>query len=338
MDKNIYTFIGVLSSIYLVLAISAFSMFLTLSMPIMVVLTSVFFALIMVPLYISVPVLIDRYEPEPWSIGLSAFAWGAGGAVVISFIFNTVGGLFLTVLTRTVDSSLSAVLIAPVVEEVSKCFWILIIYLFARKHFNSIIDGVFYAFMVGLGFAATENILYYSQSLLYGQLSDTFITRGLMSPFAHPVFTSMFGISLGLVRQFKWDYTVCLIGLVLSIVLHALWNGSILLGKGGYHLMYVLSYIPALIIIGLTVYVGYKKERSVFIENLDLIDIDDQRVATFFGRIAYYFSGHKTIKNIYNRYIYVRAAKRSLYALDSGDSELYEYNKADMDKIKSRIV
>jgi RsiW-degrading membrane proteinase PrsW (M82 family) len=53
--------------------------------------------------------------------------------------------------------------------------------------------------MVGLGFAMTENFKYYGEAAMMGRdtLSGLFILRGTISPFAHPLFTSMTGIGLG---------------------------------------------------------------------------------------------------------------------------------------------
>ena len=55
------------------------------------------------------------------------------------------------------------------------------------------LDGIVYAAMVGLGFAFTENILYYGRTALEGgvPLAATFFVRGVLSPFAHPVFTCL---------------------------------------------------------------------------------------------------------------------------------------------------
>ena len=57
--------------------------------------------------------------------------------------------------------------------------------------------------MVGLGFAMTENILYYGRAVERRpeDLKVVFILRGMASPFSHPLFTSMTGIGLGWARQ-----------------------------------------------------------------------------------------------------------------------------------------
>src|SRR3954470_20760353 len=50
----------------------------------------------------------------------------------------------------------------------------------------------------------TENILYYGKARTTAESGGplvAFIMRGVVSPFAHPFFTSMTGIGLGLARQ-----------------------------------------------------------------------------------------------------------------------------------------
>ncbi len=103
----------------------------------------------------------------------------------------------------------SAVFVAPPVEEFAKGSVILLLALVRRKEFDGIIDGLVYAGMVGVGFAFTENILYYGR--IFRQLSEEvgsdeglrgafvlFVIRGLISPFAHPLFTSFTAIGIGI--------------------------------------------------------------------------------------------------------------------------------------------
>ena len=95
---------------------------------------------------------------------------------------------------------------APVTEEVAKGLGVLLIFLAARREFNGVTDGIVYAGIVAAGFAFVENILYLGRSFaedgaLIGQnggVLAVLILRGLFSPFAHPLFTSMIGIGCGL--------------------------------------------------------------------------------------------------------------------------------------------
>src|SRR5918999_207932 len=99
----------------------------------------------------------------------------------------------------------------------------------------SVIDGIVYAAMVGLGFAMTENIQYYGRAVQEGggeTLQFVFILRGFLAPFSHPLFTAMTGIGLGLARQSSnaaVKFLTPIVGLGAAISLHAIWNGSAVL-------------------------------------------------------------------------------------------------------------
>ena len=65
----------------------------------------------------------------------------------------------------TTPSTTGAVWLAPVTEETLKGLGVLLIYLFRRREFDGIIDGIVYAGLIGAGFAFSENILYLGQRL-----------------------------------------------------------------------------------------------------------------------------------------------------------------------------
>src|SRR5437588_379759 len=92
---------------------------------------------------------------------------------------------------------------SPIVEEFSKGSLLFILFWWKKDEFDGVVDGIVYAGMIGLGFAMTENFLYYGKAALAGgdYLTVIFRLRGIESPFAHPLFTSMTGIGLGLARQ-----------------------------------------------------------------------------------------------------------------------------------------
>ena len=75
----------------------------------------------------------------------------------------------------------------------------------------------------------TENVKYYSAAVIEENALGVFVVRGLFSPFAHPMFTAMTGIGLGLAAQTRNRLTKALApaaGFALAIALHAGWNAS----------------------------------------------------------------------------------------------------------------
>src|SRR4029079_16290335 len=133
---------------------------------------------------------------------------------------------------------------------------ILFIFFFAKKdEFDGAIDGIVYAAMVGLGFAMTENIQYYGNAVMEGggTLTFVFILRGFLAPFSHPMFTSMTGIGLGLARQTRnmvVKFITPVVGLLMAIFMHSIWNGSgRIFGGGVFLLTYILIMVPAFVIL-----------------------------------------------------------------------------------------
>ena len=205
-------------------------------------------ALLPVPLLVAVVLLLDRLEPEPRGNLVLCFAWGAGVAALLAAIINTAGLLFITQpeLGTSKGQFISATFGAPLVEETLKgavLFWLL---WRRRQEFDGPTDGIMYAAMAGLGFAMTENIGYYISALVQPQfggaqlLGYTFVFRGLLSPFAHPVFTAMTGIGVAYAATHRRAGWAVVTGLLGAMTLHGLWNGLSSYGGTGVGAAYLL--------------------------------------------------------------------------------------------------
>jgi RsiW-degrading membrane proteinase PrsW (M82 family)/pSer/pThr/pTyr-binding forkhead associated (FHA) protein len=185
-------------------------------------------------IYILPLIFLDRYDPEPPWLIASAFAWGGIVAVVFSFIVNTTFGVIVGEATHDaeISSFVTAVVSAPIFEELSKGIGVVILLIFFRREFDDILDGIVYGGVIGLGFATVENVLYYGNGINAG--SDTLvamlIVRGIASPFIHSTFTAMTGIGCGISRE-SHNKVVRFIapigGYIIAVILHAIWNGII---------------------------------------------------------------------------------------------------------------
>lgn len=189
--------------------------------------------------------LIDRWEPEPKSLVVFALAWGAVAAVGISLLFD----LLLTVTAGIRNPFFVSVIQAPFVEEVAKGMGVFLVFLIGRRAFDGPVDGVVYGALVGAGFAFTENIQYFGISLVSGgagELTLTFILRGLVSPFAHAMFTALTGFAIGLAVRRGASTAGALgagaLGALAAVALHAFWNGSSLLGD--FTVLYLTTQVP----------------------------------------------------------------------------------------------
>lgn len=174
-----------------------------------------------VPLVLILPLFtwLDRVEPEPRSSRVHALLWGAAVAPFISFWVNTlVDGFY--------GFAWSAVVSAPVIEEVTKGLGV--VWAVRRREVDGVMDGIIYASWIALGFAATENVLYFAQALEADVLVSTFIARGLVTPFAHPLFTAWIGLAIGLgVARRQSLVASAFWGWGLAVSCHALWNGTV---------------------------------------------------------------------------------------------------------------
>lgn len=188
---------------------------------------------------------IDRWEPEPKSLVAFAIAWGAIASVGLALVVH----LLLTLLLGQRSDDLTAVLQAPMVEETAKGLGVFLIFVMARRSFDGPIDGIVYGALVGAGFAFTENIQYFAISLIEGGAPDltvTFVLRGLMSPFAHAMFTSVTGFAIGLAARRGASAARALgfgaVGVLGAMALHALWNGSSMIGN--FFVLYLVLQVP----------------------------------------------------------------------------------------------
>jgi len=206
---------------------------------------------------------VDRYEPEPRALLAFAFFWGATVAALIAATLNTASAI---IVARTSDTgqgmATTAVLVAPWVEEAAKGAAVLAVFLFRRKEFDGIVDGIVLAGFVGVGFAFTENILYFGRAFLAGNeqlgvtgglfaAGSTFVLRGVLAPFAHPLFTTMTGIGLGIAargRPGSARWLAPIGGYLLAVALHATWNYASLSGLHGFLVGYVLIMVPAFVL------------------------------------------------------------------------------------------
>jgi RsiW-degrading membrane proteinase PrsW (M82 family) len=202
---------------------------------------------------VSCPVLIlicfwlDRYEPEPASYRLAALGWGAVAAVVLSFIAEQL----LFGLPGTTEFLAGAVG-APIVEELAKGLFLVAIVIFRRSEINGLLDGIIYGALVGIGFAFVEDIVYYLQSLQAGQLGITFFLRGIMGPFAHPLFTAATGIGIGIAvstRRPGVRVLAPILGFLAAILMHAIWNGTAFWGANGFLFAYGAIMLPLLVVV-----------------------------------------------------------------------------------------
>ncbi|POH58772.1 PrsW family intramembrane metalloprotease [Arthrobacter glacialis] len=214
--------------------------------------------LALIPLTICVLTLlwIDRWEPEPIPALVLGFCWGAGMAVITTLVLGSwVQPLLMSGGSEADADMVGAVIQAPLVEEFCKGVGLLLLFFLRRRTFDGPVDGVVYAGIIAAGFAFTENILYFGNELQESQgaaggLVAIFVMRGLMSPFAHVMFTAALGLCVGYAARNGGTLMVLgawVVGLIPAMLLHGLWNGTSFLGAN-FFLVYGVLQVPLFIV------------------------------------------------------------------------------------------
>lgn len=172
----------------------------------MAIIATLFFGFAPMFLFAYILYWLDRYEKEPVLLLGAVFLWGmlvaAGGA----YILNTVFGITIFLLTDSEVASDLAMgsLSAPIVEEGLKGMAVLLVFLVFYREFDSILDGIVYAGIAALGFAATENSIYIWRGYEAGGWDGLFqlvFIRVIVVGWQHPFYTSFTGIGLAVARM-----------------------------------------------------------------------------------------------------------------------------------------
>ncbi|MFC5890266.1 PrsW family intramembrane metalloprotease [Kitasatospora sp. CM 4170] len=137
----------------------------------------------------------------------------------------------------------------------------------ARARPRTLAAGVVLGGVTACGFAFTENALYLGRAFSddeqqrldsiglgatpslrdFDSTVQTFVLRGLLSPFAHPLFTALTGLGLAvtLTTGRRWLARLAApTGLVLSMALHGTWNAAADLGTHGFLVVYAVLMVP----------------------------------------------------------------------------------------------
>ncbi|MFC7550835.1 PrsW family intramembrane metalloprotease [Plantactinospora sp. GCM10030261] len=229
----------VLAVVILVIAGCAVAMLLTLgeSLGAEALLIGIAAAVVPVPVLVAAFLWLDRYEPEPTRYLVLCFAWGASVATYASLQVNSFAAERFQV--WGLPDALVAVLVAPFIEELTKALFPILLLIFRRREWSGITDGIVYCGLSAIGFAMVENILYlgghgYASGVdQYGPATGAqnlfliFIVRILLTGFAHPLFTSMTGVGLGIAAR-SADRRIRVLapiaGLLVAMMLHGAWN------------------------------------------------------------------------------------------------------------------
>ncbi|TYA56318.1 PrsW family intramembrane metalloprotease [Formosa maritima] len=195
----------------------------------------------------------DEYEKEPRRLLFFNFILGAIVSVLITTILYLGTDILLPLTDKysITQQFLKAFLIVAVIEEFSKY---IIVRFFAQpnKEFNEPFDGIMYAVMVSMGFAATENIMY----VIEGGYQVA-ILRAFTAVPAHATFAVLMGYFMGKAKFSKQPWKYNLLGLFLAVLFH-----------GAYDFFLFIDFIPGIWIGAfLSLFVGLFLARKAIISH-----------------------------------------------------------------------
>jgi protease PrsW len=249
----------------------------------------VLFALLAVPFWFLVNEL-DFLEREPPVLLTVAFAWGGLVATSVSIPGDAaLEDLIAKLGSPRLAADWGAALAGPTVEELAKTLGVVAIVLIARSQVNSVLDGVVYGAMVGLGFQIVEDIVYALGAVALDGGGDrvhpvvvTFLVRGFLAGiWSHTLFGALAGAGIGFLVVRRDQHPAKRIGVAALAVLgawasHVLWNSPLLrdgLGNGGLALLGVLLLkgLPPLVLILLLVRNAHDREADYYVGQLAML-------------------------------------------------------------------
>lgn len=219
--------------------------------------------------YAYVVYWLDRFEREPKKLLIVVFLWGALvatiGAAVAEYLLGE-GFLALTG-NESLTQMANAAFFAPIVEESLKGLAILLVAFVFRSEFDSILDGIVYAGIVALGFAATEDFFYLFSGYLeegWATLFGLFFLRVILTGWNHAAFTAFIGIGIALARLNKnvlVKIFAPLGGWVCAVILHGVYNALLTTASAVALLALCISWMGWLVVFAVIVW-AIRMERA----------------------------------------------------------------------------
>ncbi len=176
---------------------------------------------------------LDRHEKEPRGLLILVFFWGMVPALIAAIVTQSV--LDIPTSWILAEGSLASELVgsslwAPLTEELAKGLGVFFVLVLAHREIDSLLDGIIYGAMAGLGFAFSENLLYFGAALAeegWGGWVFVVLLRTIPFGLNHALFTGLVGAGLGaaaLSAQTGIKLLAPLAGLAAGIAAHGIHN------------------------------------------------------------------------------------------------------------------
>ncbi len=250
----------------------------------------VLFSLYAIP-FLQVVHQLDYLEREPPVLLAIAFGWGglvatslalSGNSAIHDIIAKTVSPAFGDVWTPAIAG--------PSTEETAKALGVLVIVLLARHQLNSVLDGVVYGALIGLGFQVVEDFVYAVNAVALAGDGDqltpvavVFLARGFLGGlWSHTMFTALAGAGIGYavvsVHRSRWiRLGVAVLAFAGAWTCHFVWNSPLLAEAFSYGLPGVLAAVlikgsPGFLLVLYLVRAARRHEADYYARHLSGLD------------------------------------------------------------------
>lgn len=230
--------------------------------------------------FFALIVWLDLLEPEPTSLLAAAFLWGAVVAVSLAMIANEA---LQSIITKVGGAEFTVrwypAIAGPSTEEALKALGLVMVLLVARRQINTLLDGLVYGAVVGLGFQVSENFIFTAdriQSSAYFEnpgytMLEVVTLRGFgLGLWSHTVYSAIAGMGIAYLvvhPEKTWRRRVGIVALALAAAcaLHFLWNAPwwpAATGGLSWHLVpsFVVKGLPAVVLFALLYVMARRRE------------------------------------------------------------------------------
>jgi len=214
----------------------------------------------------------EKYNRERWISIIICFIWGATIAIIAAVILELILEipLYLTFQNYSTVMFIMVVVIAPFAEELTKPLALRL--RTVDKELDELEDGLIYGAVAGLGFSATENLLYGFSFLLSGESISGFSTGFFLFAFIlfmglrsfggcllHAAATAWTGYGIGKsVMQKKSMFSVIPF-FILACFFHGFYNFLVTFEMNGV----VIGFFAAMGFVAFSIYIVRKKIKTL---------------------------------------------------------------------------
>lgn len=257
---------------------------------------SVIAAVVPALIYVALIYSVDRYEKEPKGLLIATFLWGAIPSIILAILLSLLFSIPFYAFDEGLGDSISAIGIAPVVEESVKGLALLGILFWWRHELDSPLDGIIYGAMVGMGFAMVENVFYFLGVYDEGGMSawgTNIVLRALIFGLNHSLYTSMTGLGIAVARLSRSGFVrffAPIGGWSLAVLIHAIHNLSALEAETLCFLLILNDFGGILLTLGIITWALWQEGkwiRTYLVEEVAqgvLTAPQQQQAAALFGR------------------------------------------------------